>query len=96
MVRTNSFAWGLVALAGCAVLAGCAEGGGSGDPGAIPLAAGQSCGSIRQELNALDRKGTQAKVEAATAGKRLSPAAQAEVDRYNSLLNQYLGARCHV
>jgi hypothetical protein len=80
-----------------AVLAGCADGGpGGGDPGAIPLASGQSCGSIRQELDRLDRKGTQGKVEAATAGKRLSPDAQADVDRYNSLLNQYLGARCHV
>ena len=78
-------------------LAGCADGGnGPYDPGAIPLASGQSCGSIRGELDKLDRKGTQSKVEAATAGKKLPPAAQADVDRYNSLLNQYLGARCHV
>ena len=82
-----------------AALVGCAEdGSGSygGDPGARPLAAGQSCGSIRQELNRLDSRGTQAKVEAATQGKKLPPAAQADVDRYNDLLNQYLGARCHV
>jgi hypothetical protein len=79
------------------MLAGCAEGGGTGgDPGAVPLASGQSCGSIRGELDKLDRKGTQSKVEAATSGKKLAPAAQADVDRYNSLLNQYLGARCHV
>ena len=83
------------AAAGVLMLAGCADDG-AGDPGAIPLASGQSCGSIRGELDKLDRKGAQAKVEAATAGKRLSPAAQAEVDRYNMLLNQYLGARCHV
>jgi hypothetical protein len=84
---------------GLAALAGCAEdgsGGYGGDPGARPLAAGQSCGSIRQELNRLDSRGTQGKVEAATQGKKLSPAAQADVDRYNDLLNQYLGARCHV
>jgi hypothetical protein len=81
-----------------AALAGCAEDGGGygGDPGARPLAAGQTCGSIRQELNRLDSRGTQAKVEAATQGKKLPPAAQADVDRYNDLLNQYLGARCHV
>ena len=99
MTRTNTFGWGVVAAVGLAMLAGCAEGGGGaggGDPGAIPLAAGQSCGSIRQELDKLDRKGTQGKVEAATSGKKLAPAAQAEVDRYNQLLNQYLGARCHV
>jgi hypothetical protein len=62
----------------------------------MPLASGQSCGSFRQDLNRLDAKGTQGKVEAASAGRKLSPAAQADVDRYNMLLNQYLGARCHV
>jgi hypothetical protein len=79
-----------------AALAGCADGGDNyGDPGATSLAPGQTCGSIRAELDALDRKGTQAKVEAASAGKKLSPKDQGDVDRYNSLLNQYLGARCH-
>jgi len=77
-------------------LSGCAGEGYGGDPGAVPLAAGQTCGSIRQELDRLDAKGTQAKVEAAGQGKRLSPADRADVDRYNLLLNQYLGARCHV
>jgi len=87
-----------VLAATLAAVAGCAEDGAGygGDPGARPLAAGQSCGSIRQELNRLDSRGTQAKVEAATQGKKLPPAAQADVDRYNDLLNQYLGARCHV
>jgi hypothetical protein len=78
------------------ILAGCASETGAYDPGARPLAAGQTCGNIRQELNRLDAKGTQAKVEAATQGKKLPPAQQADVDRYNDLLNQYLGARCHV
>ena len=89
---------GLLLAAALAAVSGCAEEGGGygGDPGARPLAAGQSCGSIRQELNRLDSKGTQAKVEAATQGKKLPPGAQADVDRYNDLLNQYLGARCHV
>jgi hypothetical protein len=99
VARGIAKAVGLVLVAGAlAALAGCAEDGGaySGDPGARPLAAGQTCGSIRQELNRLDSRGTQAKVEAATQGKKLPPAAQADVDRYNDLLNQYLGARCHV
>ena len=87
----------LAAAAAVATLAGCADGDGyGGDPGAAPLASGQSCGTIRQELDALDRKGTQGKVEAASAGKKLAPKDKADVDRYNSLLNQYLGARCHV
>jgi hypothetical protein len=83
-------------VAAVAALAGCAGDDWGGDPGAKPLAAGQSCGSIRQELNKLDAKGTQSKVEAATQGKKLPPAAMADVNRYNDLLNQYLGARCHV
>jgi hypothetical protein len=94
VARINGFWWALAAAG--AILSACADSPGNGDPGAIPLASGQSCGSIRQELDRLDRKGTQSKVEAATAGKKLAPAAQADVDRYNTLLNQYLGARCHV
>jgi hypothetical protein len=47
-------------------------------------------------LNRLLGKGVQGNVERAAAGKSLSPGAKADVDRYNALLNQYLGARCHV
>lgn len=85
-------------LLAVALLGGCANEGGNdnGDPGAKPLAAGQTCQSVRAELNKLDAKGTQSKVEAASQGKKLPPAAQADVNRYNELLNQYLGARCHV
>jgi hypothetical protein len=66
------------------------------NPGAQALPAGQSCQSVRAELNKLDTKGTRAKVESASRGQKLSPQAQSEVDRYNDLLNTYLGARCHV
>jgi hypothetical protein len=79
------------------ILAGCAtETKKGGDPGAREMPAGYTCQSVRQELNRLDAKGTRSKVEAATAGQKLNPQAQAEVDRYNELLNYYLGARCHV
>ena len=47
-------------------------------------------------MNTLDKKGTQSKVELASQGKKLAPKDQADVNRYNDLLNQYLGARCHV
>jgi hypothetical protein len=93
VARTMSTAprWLAVAVT-VAALAGCAEG---NDPGSMPLASGQSCGSIRGELDQLDRRGTQSKVEAASQGKKLSAKDKSDVDRYNSLLNQYLGARCH-
>ena len=85
-----------VALTGVA-LSGCASGNAAGgDPGAIAMPAGSSCQSVRGELNKLDSKGTPAKVDAASRGAKLPPAQQAEVDRYNQLLNLYLGARCHV
>jgi hypothetical protein len=81
------------ALAGCASDAGKTAG---GDPGAIALPEGYTCQSVRSELSKLDAKGTQPKVEAASRGQKLSAQAQSEVDRYNQLLNLYLGARCHV
>lgn len=90
---------GAAGIAVALVLAGCASDDGKrrgGDPGAREMPAGYSCQSVRAELNRLDAKGTRAKVEAATSGQKLAPAAQAEVDRYNELLNFYLGARCHV
>jgi hypothetical protein len=76
------------------ILAGCADN--PGDPGPVPLAFGQTCPSIQQEMNRLLSRGVQGNIEREQAGKPLSPAAKADVDRYNALLNQYLGARCHV
>lgn len=85
----------MLAAAGL-IVGGCAEGSLNGDPGPTPLAAGQSCGSLQQEMNRLLGKGVQGSTERASAGKKLTPQAQADVDRYNALLSQYLGARCHV
>lgn len=77
-------------------LAGCSSGGATGgDPGARALPAGMSCQSLRADLNKMDSQGAQAKVEAASQGKG-SPEARAVANRYNELLNYYLGARCHV
>jgi hypothetical protein len=42
----------------------------------------------------MDSQGAQSKVERASKGK-VDPATQGVADRYNQLLNQYLGARCH-
>jgi outer membrane murein-binding lipoprotein Lpp len=84
-----------VAIVGALGLAGCESSKSGGDPGAKPLPLGSSCQSIRAELNKMDSQGAQSTVEAATQGKKLAPAQQSVVDRYNGLLNQYLGARCH-
>lgn len=89
-------------VAGAAVLglllAGCSGGGTTtgGDPGARSLPSGQSCQSVRSEMDKMLSRGVQPKVEAAQAGRKLAPAQQAEVDQYNRLLAQYLGARCHL
>ena len=85
----------LAMLAVGGLLAGCEGGGPSGgDPGARALPAGQTCQTTRAELNRMDSQGAQSKVERASKGK-VDPATQAVADRYNGLLNQYLGARCH-
>jgi len=85
-----------IVAAATLMLAGCETSGSGpgGDPGARPLPAGSSCQSLRAELNKMDSQGAQSKVERASRGK-VDPATQAVADRYNALLNQYLGARCH-
>lgn len=92
------FATMLIAAAMATLVAGCANDGkgGYGDPGARPLPHGESCSSIRSELNRMDSRGVPSKVEAVNAGRRVSDKDRALADRYNKLLNQYLGARCHV
>lgn len=88
----------LVVSVSCA-LAGCAGGGGGskgGDPGAKALPAGQTCQSIKTDLDRMVGRGVQSSVEANSAGKKLSPAQKADADRYNELLAYYLGGRCHV
>jgi hypothetical protein len=75
--------------------AGCAAANG-GDPGPTTLSAGETCQSIRANLTKLDNQGVPALVERQNAGKKMSGAQKAQADLYNRLLNQYLGARCHV
>lgn len=77
------------------VVSGCGGTTSGGDPGARALPSGQSCQSVRAEMDKLLARGVQPRVEAAQAGRKLPPQQQAEVDQYNRLLAQYLGARCH-
>ncbi|MEO1281828.1 MAG: hypothetical protein AAFV69_08845 [Pseudomonadota bacterium] len=85
-----------VALVLAGTLAACASGGAANGPYAKPLASGQSCGAIRSELRRLDARGVPSKVERLNAGKSLSAKNRKLAQRYNQLLNDYLGARCHV
>jgi hypothetical protein len=80
----------------CIAIGGCETGNAGMDPGARALPAGQTCESIHGELTRLDARGVPAYVERASSGAKLSAQQKADVDRYNDLLNQYLGARCHV
>ena len=90
-IRAGLVIGSIAALGGCA-----AEGKAGGDPGARPLPAGMTCQSVRQELNGLDSRGAASKVEAVSQGRKVSDGDRAVAQRYNELLNYYLGGRCHV
>ena len=88
--RRNAF----VGMVGCVLfVAGCSSPNG---PPSASLAGSESCKSIKAQLTKLDAKGVPAYVEAQSRGKKLSAAHKADADSYNRLLNEYLGARCHV
>ena len=79
------------------LIAGCAGNtGGPNDPGPTALSGGETCQSIRTDLNRLDREGVQSLVERQNSGQTLSAPQKAKADLYNQLLDKYLGARCHV
>lgn len=86
-----------MALALVLLLGGCAaEGKPGGDPGARPLPPGASCQSLKAELDAMNARGVQGKVEAVSQGRKVSDKDKTDATRYNQILNHYLGGRCHV
>ncbi|HRN85141.1 MAG TPA: hypothetical protein PK857_10005 [Hyphomicrobium sp.] len=96
MVRGGAFRLALLGAVATAVLAaGCASGGNQQGPGRKALAAGETCGSIKQQLNRLDAKGVPSVIQAQAAGRKVSASQKADADLYNRLLNDYLGAQCH-
>ena len=90
-IRGLGLAGGAIAVL---LAGGCADGGNG--PNASVLPSGESCGSIKTKLNTLYGKGVAGSIEAQSRGQKLSPAAKADADAYNRLLNEYLGAKCHV
>jgi hypothetical protein len=95
-MRTRELAGLIAVVVLSSGLQGCGGAGAGGDPGAKSLPLGQSCQSIRGELNRLDSRGVQAYVEKASNGGKLTASQKDDADNYNRLLGQYLGARCHV
>lgn len=79
-----------------AALTGCGGASGNSDPGARALPAGQTCQSIFAEMRRLEGRNVKGTIERQQAGGALSPAQKEDADSYNRLLNDYLGARCHV
>jgi hypothetical protein len=61
----------LGAVSAAAALGGCASGGGSG-PSGKALANGETCSSVKQQLNRLDAKGVPQWVQAQAAGRKIS------------------------
>jgi len=94
-MRCGAWRMGTVCAIGIALAAGGCASGGSGPTGKA-LANGESCGSIKSQLSRLDAKGVPSSVQAQAAGKKISAQQKADADLYNRLLNDYLGARCHV
>ena len=60
------------------------------------LSSGETCQSIRSNLNSLDKEGVPSLVERQNSGQKLAAPQKAKADLYNQLLDKYLGARCHV
>ena len=76
-------------------VAGCAGGPGY-SPDGIGLASGAGCKSLKKEIREFEVRGIQYKADAASRGAKLTSKQRADVRRYNSLLDGYLGRQCHI
>ncbi|MEZ5925119.1 MAG: hypothetical protein R3D57_12130 [Hyphomicrobiaceae bacterium] len=86
------------AIAGTIILALGAQGcsGGSAQGPAAGFNGGGDCKATKAEMNKLVAQGVENDINAQASGRSLSSQARARVDRYNELLDSYLGGRCHV
>lgn len=94
MVGRNRM-WVVGATFAAVAVSGCAGGPGAG-PDGIGLASGGGCKSLKREIRKYEARGIQYKADAANRGAKLSSKQAADVRRYNSLLDSYLGNQCHV
>ena len=94
MLARGKYALALAVAIGMAVsLAGCASGSGRVHVG---FTGGGDCGSVRAELKKLDAMGVPGQIQASQAGQKVSADTRTRINRYNALLNEYLGNECHV
>jgi hypothetical protein len=75
-----------------AALAACS--GTEGPQGPGPMLADNACAQLRTDLNAMDKRGVPGMIDARNNGKKFAPAQDAEISRYNQVLDQYLGGQC--
>jgi hypothetical protein len=84
--------WKIAAsLAVAAALAACS---GTEGPQAPPQLADGTCVQLRADLNSMDKRGVPGMIDARNNGKKLGAGQDAEVNRYNQVLDQYLGGQC--
>lgn len=65
-------------------------------PAAAVASQDRSCQGLRSEIMKLEGRGVARLVDRQHEGSKLTPSQKADVDSYNALLNEYLGARCHL
>jgi hypothetical protein len=87
--RVNSVAR-LFAVGTASLLAGCAV------TPPTPLGEGETCYSLALNLNRLDREGVQKLVARQNSGETLTAKEKVRADRYNQILQKYLGSGCHI
>lgn len=80
-------------LLAAALLAACSGTEQQGGPGG-PMLADGTCAQLRADLNSMDKRGVPGMIDARNNGKKYGPQQDAEISRYNQVLDQYLGGQC--
>ena len=84
----------LAVVAAGAVLAGCASSSGGRVP--VGFSSGGDCRSVKTELHQMDAQGVPGMIQSEQGGAHVSAVAKGKIDRYNYLLEEYLGNDCQL
>jgi hypothetical protein len=74
-----------------AALAACS---GTDGPQQPAMLADNTCAQLRADLNSMDKRGVPGMIDARNNGKKYGAQQDAEISRYNQVLDQYLGGQC--